>query len=181
MIMSKSDALAGRRVLVVDDEPDIAASLVDLLDMCKVVTATTFEEGERLLQSQRFDIAILDIMGVDGYRLLEIANQRQTPAVMLTAHALTPDNLMRSVKEGAAFYIPKEQIAGIADYLADVLNDLKKGKNPWERWQEKLPSSYFERRWGLAWKGADQQFWQNFRASVKARSQEAKGGQKSIE
>ena len=176
--MPKSDALTGKKVLVVDDEPDIVGSLEDLLDMCEVKAATTFEEGKRLLQSQRFDIAILDIMGVDGYRLLEIANQRRIPAVMLTAHALTPDNLMRSFKEGAASYIPKEQIAGIADYLVDVLNDLKKGENPWERWQEKLPSSYFERRWGLAWKGANQQFWETFRAAVKARSEISKADQK---
>jgi DNA-binding NtrC family response regulator len=178
MIMPKIDSLTGKKVLVVDDEPDIVGSLEDLLDMCEVKTATTFEKGKRLLQSQRFDIAILDIMGVDGYRLLEIANQRRIPAVMLTAHALTPDNLMRSFKEGAASYIPKEQIAGIADYLVEVLNDLEKGKNPWERWQEKLPSSYFERRWGLAWKGASQQFWETFRAAVKARSRGSTAGRK---
>jgi len=39
------------------------------------------------LQTRPFDIAILDIMGVDGYGLLRVAKERGVVAVMLTAHA----------------------------------------------------------------------------------------------
>ncbi|GAF94311.1 unnamed protein product, partial [marine sediment metagenome] len=52
------------------------------------------------------------------------------PAVMLTAHAFTPGNLVRSIKEGAASYIPKDEITGIADFLADVLKAQVGGKDP---------------------------------------------------
>ena len=88
---------------------------------------------------------------------------------MLTAHAFTPDNLVKSIKKGAASYIPKEEIAEIAEYLIDVLKAKKEGRNPWETWQEKLPQSYFERRWGAAWKDNDNEFWKTFRASLKSR------------
>ena len=66
-------------------------------------------------------------------------------------------------------YIPKEEITEIAEYLVDVLTAKKEGRNPWETWEEKLPTSYFERRWGAAWKDNDQNFWDTFKASLKSR------------
>jgi len=68
--------LDGKRVLIVDDEPDVLATLEELLPMCNVVKAASFEEAKELLTTQYFDMAILDIMGVDGYKLLEIGNKR---------------------------------------------------------------------------------------------------------
>ena len=167
--MSSDISLKGKKILIVDDEPDILAVLEELLDMCVLVKASTFDQGKLYLESQDFDIAVLDIMGVDGYGLLEIANQKNIPALMLTAHAFTPDNLVKSIKEGAASYIPKEEITEIADYLVDVLKAKKEGRNPWETWQETLPPSYFERRWGAAGKDNDQEFWETFRSSLKSR------------
>jgi len=172
--MSDSTFLDGKRMLVVDDEPDVLAVLKELLSMCDVVTASAFDEAKELLESQDFDAAILDIMGVDGYGLLDVAKQRHVPAVMLTAHAFTPGNLVRSIKEGAASYIPKDEITGIADFLADVLKAQAMGRDPWEPWYEKLPSSYFEKRWGAAWQDTDKEFWERFRASIRARRTQSK-------
>ncbi len=167
--MSDVSLLKGKKILVVDDEPDILAVLEELLDMCEIVKASTFEEAKTSMESQDFDIVVLDIMGVDGYGLLEIAKRKNIPALMLTAHAFTPDNLIKSIKEGAASYIPKEEITEIADYLIDILNAKKEGKSPWEPWQDRLPSSYFEKRWGAAWKDTDKDFWETFRAGLKSR------------
>ena len=168
--MSDTVLLTGKKVLAVDDEQDILAALVELLDMCTVVTASTFKEAKQLLLSEDFDIAILDIMGVDGYGLLEIANRKSIPAVMLTAHAFTPDNLVRTIKEGAYAYIPKEEITEIAAYLIDALTAQQKGESPWNAWQERLPSSYFERRWGAAWQDKDRDFWEQFKVGLKDRN-----------
>lgn len=164
----------GKRILVVDDEPDVLIVLKDLLSMCDVVAASAFDEARELLESKDFDMAILDIMGVDGYGLLGIAKQRNIPAVMLTAHALTPDNLVRSIKQGAVSYIPKDEITKIADFLTDVLNARERGGDPWERWQERLPATYFEKRWGAAWQDTDKEFWDRFRASIRARKTQSK-------
>jgi len=172
--MTDTGLLHGIKILVVDDEPDILGVLEDILDMCTVVTAGTFEEGKTRLESQAFDVAILDIMGVDGYGLLEIATRRNVPAVMLTAHAFSPDNLVKTIKEGAASYIPKEEISHIAEYLIDVLKARKEDKNPWGSWQERLPSSYFEKRWGAAWKDTDKDFWETFKAGLKSRKSGSK-------
>ncbi|MBW2003171.1 MAG: response regulator [Deltaproteobacteria bacterium] len=167
--MSDSNLLEGKKILVVDDEPDILDVLEELLSMCDVVKASTFDEARGFLESQNFDIAILDIMGVDGYGLLHIAKQRKITAVMLTAHAFSPDNLVKSIKEGAVSYLPKEEITNIAVFLNDILEAQEKGKNPWELWQARLPSSYFEKRWGAAWQDTNKEFWERFRASIRDR------------
>jgi DNA-binding NtrC family response regulator len=167
--MSEQALLRGKKILVVDDEPDILEILEDLLRMCKVVKASNFEDAKELLETQRFDLAVLDIMGVDGYGLLKIANERKVPAVMLTAHAFNPPNLVRSIREGAAFYIPKEEIERIADLLNEVLVARATGKDPWSTWQDRFPSSYFEKRWGAAWRDADKEFWTRFKESLRSR------------
>ena len=170
--MSDTDLLNGKKVLAVDDEPDILEILEELLSMCDLQTATSFEQAKALLESQPFDIAILDIMGVDGYGLLDIANQKKIPAVMLTAHAFSADHLKKTVQGGASSYVPKEKLSDIADYLVDVLRARQKGNNPWNSWQERLPSSYFQKRWGAAWKTMDKGFLDNFRDTIKARKTE---------
>jgi CheY-like chemotaxis protein len=172
--MPDSTILDGKRVLAVDDEPDILSILKELLSKCDVTTASSFNEAKELLESSYFDVAVLDIMGVNGYELLAIAKQRNIPAVMLTAHAFTPGNLVRSIKEGAVSYIPKEEITNIADFLTDVLKAESEGKSPWESWEEKLPSSFFVKRWGAAWQDTDKEFWETFRASIRSRKSELK-------
>ena len=108
--MAEPTMLQGKKILVVDDEPDILGMLEDLLQMCRVVRASNFDAAKELMETQYFDLAVLDIMGVDGYALLKIANQKKVPAVMLTGHAFNPPNLMRSFQDGAASYIPKNSV-----------------------------------------------------------------------
>ena len=102
--MKPKKILTGKKILIVDDEMDVLEQLIELLDMCKIDTASSFEEGKRLLEKEIYDVAVLDIMGVRGFELLEIANSRKIPALMLTAHALSEENLKKSAQEGASYY-----------------------------------------------------------------------------
>ena len=88
-MVSEIDQIDGIRILIVDDEPDILESLEELLPMCELVKAHNFEEAKKHFETDHFDLCILDIMGVDGYRLLEIANEKDIIAVMLTGHSLS--------------------------------------------------------------------------------------------
>ncbi len=159
--MTAKDLLDGKRVLVVDDEPDVLDTLADLLPMCKVVKASNFEEASNYLETEYFDLAVLDIMGVEGYKLLEIANQRNVTAVMLTAHALSPENVVKSYKEGAASYLPKEEMVNIASFLNDVLDAQQKGKSTWSRWYDRL-GGFFEKKFGAKWQEDEKDFWEKF-------------------
>jgi len=159
--MTAKKLLDGKRVLLVDDEPDVLDTLEDLLPMCETVKASNFKAASDYLENEHFDIAILDIMGVEGYRLLEIANQRKVTAVMLTAHALSPENVVKSYKEGAASYLPKEEMVNIVSFLNDVLEAQQKGKSTWSRWYDRL-GGFFEKKFGPEWQKDDEDFWKKF-------------------
>ena len=159
--MEERDLLGGKRVLIVDDEPDVLETLEEFLPMCHVEKASTFGEAQELLESRYFDIAILDIMGVDGYKLLEIAKRRKIIAVMLTAHALSVENTLKSYKKGAASYIPKDEMSRITTFLNDILEAKQKGENFWWRWLERL-GDYYEKKFGSDWKEKDGEFWRHF-------------------
>ncbi len=151
--------LENKKILIVDDEPDVLESLEELLNMCTTVRAQTFEEANTLLQTQDFDIAILDIMGVDGYQLLETATQKDVVTVMLTAHALSPDNIKKSYLGGACSYIPKEEMINIETFLLDVLEAKKAGKNPWTKWYSRL-ARFCEEKFGPDWDKDKKEFWE---------------------
>ena len=136
--MTGKNLLDGKRILIVDDEPDILDTLEDLLPMTQAFRATRYEDAKDLMESREFDIAILDIMGVAGYELLKIAREKKITAVMLTARALGPENVKKSFKEGAAYYIPKEQMIYIETYLIDILEAQKRGESTWEHWFERM-------------------------------------------
>lgn len=148
--MASKSLLDNKKILIVDDEPDVLEALVELLSMCAVVKASSYDDAKELLESQDFDMAILDIMGVDGYGLLEIAKDRNVIAVMLTAHALSPDNVTRSYEEGAASYVPKDKMANITTFLNDILEAKEKGKGFWWRWLDRF-ESYFDKKFGPDW------------------------------
>ena len=156
--MAGNSLLEGKKILVVDDEPDILETLKELLPMCHVKGAGSFKEAKELLETQHFDMAILDIMGVNGYRLLKVAKSRDVIAVMFTAHALSPENVFKSYKEGAASYIPKEEMGNITTFLNDVLEAKEKGKHTWWRWLERF-ASFFTERFGPDWRDKYKDFW----------------------
>jgi DNA-binding NtrC family response regulator len=159
--MTAQDLLEGKRMLLVDDEPDVLDTLADLLSTCETVKASNFKAAKDYLETEYFDLAILDIMGVEGYQLLEIANQRKVMAVMLTAHALSPENIVKSFREGAASYLPKEEIVNIASFLNDVFEAQEQGKSTWARWYDRL-SAFFEKKFGSQWQDDEKDFWVKF-------------------
>ena len=121
------EMLRGKRVLIVDDEPDILETLEELLDVCLIDKAPNFETAKKFLDKIPYDAAILDIMGVRGYDLLKLCREKHVPALMLTAHALSPDNLIKSIKGGALAYIPKDRITDIGTFLAEMLQARQEG------------------------------------------------------
>ena len=157
--MADKTLLEGKRILIVDDEPDVLDTLEQLLSMCKITKASTFEQAKEKLESEPFDLAILDIMGVQGYDLLKIVKEKNVIAVMLTAHAPGPQYIVKSYTEGAAFHVPKDEMDRMATFLNDILEAKEKGENFWTRWVKRL-GPYYDARFGPDWRKQHKEFWE---------------------
>jgi len=159
--------LNGKRILAVDDEPDVLTVLeeeiIGAAPKCKFEKAITYEEAVKKLESQAYDVVILDIMGVRGFDLLDLAVQRNFKVVMLTAHALSPEALKRSFEMKARAYLPKEKLGEIVPFLENVLKyEYLPG---WKRLLENLKGFFddkfdsdWEKKTGLVW-----QEWQKWK------------------
>lgn len=161
--MGKESILKDKVILAVDDEEDVLATLTEMLDMCIVHKAKDYETGSEYLLSYTYDIVILDIMGVNGFELLKLAVTRNFPTVMLTAHAVTPEALKKSIKLGAVFFLPKEQISELIEFLEDVV--LNEGKHLWVKFFDRL-GDFFNKRFGPDWKEKDR-FFKEFEDTLK--------------
>jgi nucleotide-binding universal stress UspA family protein/CheY-like chemotaxis protein len=139
------DLLRGRTVLVVDDEADVLDVLEEVLDMCIIEKAPDHDTALKYLKNNRYDFAILDIMGVDGFDLLKVTTAKGIPTVMLTAHAVTEESLSRSAKLGAVSFLPKEKMDEMESFLIDVIRS--NGKPVWKKLFERL-SPYFRMSFG---------------------------------
>lgn len=100
-------------VLVVEDNRDILANIVDYLQL-KGFGVDSAEDGQLALEmalANAYDIIVLDIMlpGLDGYefcRHLREQAQLETPIIMLTARDALEDKL-RGLNMGADDYLVK--------------------------------------------------------------------------
>lgn len=159
--MEGTGILEGKRIIIVDDEPDILETLEELLDMCLIDTAPDFESARVFLEKNAYDAAILDIMGVRGYELLQITTEKGIPTLMLTAHALTPENLVKSIREGAQSYVPKDRLADIPFFMRDILEAHEKGIQKHGGWFTSL-KPFFDKKFGPKWRERDKDFWKEF-------------------
>ena len=156
--MDPEKVLEGKKILVVDDEIDVLDFLSERLETSEVDRALSYEEAKELLETNHYDAAVLDIMGVRGYDLLELARGRGIPVLMLTAHALSRDSMKESFEKGAYYYVPKDEMDKIDVYLADILEALENDKNVWLKWYDRL-STFCDRRFGANWRNEDPEFW----------------------
>jgi DNA-binding response OmpR family regulator len=160
----KESFLKGKFILAVDDEEDVLETIEDLLEESDVDTARDYQSASQKIKERQYDLAILDIMGVDGLQLLTETVQREIPTVMLTAHAISPDTLKESIQKGAISYLPKESLADLDDLLNDILGAVRRGEPPWKLLFEKL-DDFFNERFGSEWKDKDREFWSKFSRS----------------
>jgi len=119
--------------------------------------ATNYEEAAELLKSRSYDLVILDIMGVRGFDLLELAVSRNMKVAMLTAHALSSEALKKSHDLGARAYLPKDKLGELVPFLEDVLQ-YEYGPG-WKKLLSKL-ENYFDDQFEPDWKkGSGINYW----------------------
>ena len=152
--------LNNKRLLAVDDEPDVLETLEEQLSDFEGILidkAVDYKTAYQLLRSWTYDLVILDIMGVRGFDLLNAAVHLGFPTVMLTAHALSAETLKQSIEMGARAYLPKERVSEIVSFLEDVLT--LEHQDGWQRLFKRL-GGFFSATFGPDWQKDEKTFWQ---------------------
>lgn len=134
-----------RKILIVEDEPDIRESLADLLTMkgFEVVTASNGKEGLYLASTSKPDLILSDIMmpEMNGFDLLELIQKNNElaalPFIFLTAK-IEHASLREGMNLGADDYLLKPVKK---DELIEVINRrLQKADHIKKQYEEELKS-----------------------------------------
>lgn len=119
--------MSEQRILIVEDEPKIAALLADYLQAKGGYTTQVLDRGDTVLEqfrNDRFDLVLLDLMlpGLDGIEVCkQIRMESQVPIIMVTARVEEIDRLL-GLELGADDYIckpfsPREVVARVRAVL----------------------------------------------------------------
>ena len=116
--------MASKRVLIVDDEPDIV-ELIEFnlkLENIECITAYDGEEGLSKAKEENPDLIVLDVMlpKVNGYKIARLLkfdeSYKHIPIIMLTARTQQSD-VELGKETGADEYVPKpfsmDELVGI--------------------------------------------------------------------
>jgi len=122
-------ATSGQKILVVEDEPDIAklVSYNLIQERFKVVTAEDGEQALKTIQREKPNLVVLDLMlpGLSGIEVCKILREREEtaklPILMLTAKAGEADRVL-GLELGADDYLskpfsPRELVARVRAIL----------------------------------------------------------------
>jgi CheY-like chemotaxis protein len=125
-------SLTGARLLVVDDEADVRATLADMLLSCGA-TVTTVGSVREALQAFRVDtpdavVSDIAMPELDGYALIariraQSGPAARTPALALTAYASIADR-DRAIAAGFDRYLAKPaEVGRLSRAIAELLRD----------------------------------------------------------
>ena len=104
--------MTARRVLVVDDEPDMVENCARILKRAsyQCLSTTDPHQALALVESERPDLLLTDLKmpGMDGMELLRRARaiDPTLPVILITAFA-TIESAVAAIKDGAFDYLPK--------------------------------------------------------------------------
>jgi DNA-binding response OmpR family regulator len=112
-----------RRVLIIEDEPDLVRGLRDALEFegFEVLSAGQGRDGVRLLRERNPDLVLLDLMLPDANGFSVCEEIRTThplvPVIMLTARSQEADKI-RGLDSGADDYVTKP--FGVGELVARI-------------------------------------------------------------
>jgi DNA-binding response OmpR family regulator len=115
--------LEGRRIMIVEDEPDLVRGLTDALEFENITVVSTGKgrDGVQLMRDRAADCVILDLMlpDMNGYQVCEEIRSFNplVPIIMLTAKAQETDKI-RGLEAGADDYVTKP--FSVAELLARI-------------------------------------------------------------
>lgn len=136
------ERVKGPRILVVDDEPDVLAVLVDVFEAAGYSPWSTADSREavRLLEMADFDVVVSNVLmpHLNGLQLLKLVKRRSPDiqVVLVTGH-FTQELALEALNGGAAGIIRKP--FGNEQLLAAVSEAIGRRRPPTETGQVRPP------------------------------------------
>ena len=121
--MSKEGILNGKIVLAVAEGQETIDAIEEVLEMCIVDKAYTFNEASQFLLSYNYDLVVTDMAGANNFELLKIATARDFPTIILTNYAIKQHVQEESIKLGAISLLYKEKMPELVQLFEDILSD----------------------------------------------------------
>lgn len=124
-----------KRVLCIDDDPQIGAAVARLLHPAgyRVITARGGSEGLRLALRERPDLILLDIRlpDLNGYSVLRaLRDSGYAKPILFLTGLVHIEDIERGYREGGDYYLTKPfrnlQVLHIVDYLIGDLSPSQK-------------------------------------------------------
>jgi PAS domain S-box-containing protein len=123
-----------KRILIVDDNQDLTATLVRVLEdaehlAARVVTAERGDQAVEIAKRDGFDVALVDVRlpDVSGVELIaRLRKESPTSEVVLITGATTVDTALSALRSGAFAFVlksfrPEELLATVEQALAKVM------------------------------------------------------------
>ncbi len=116
------------KILLIDDEAEFVSTLAERLEL-RGYSSKTSEDGEAgisMVESEAFDIVILDLMmpglsGLETLRQIKVINSK-IPVILLTGHGSTKEG-MEGMRLGAFDYLMKPlDISELINKISLALN-----------------------------------------------------------
>lgn len=137
------------RVLVVDDELSVHETIAEILGRKHYDLRTTLDKSaaERLLATENFDLAIIDLklsekLGDEsGFDLLSTLKERfpDMPVIVITGYYLQPDMVVKCMRRGAYDYFIKEQFNNNQEKFKKLISEAIKHKPDHNSIEESYP------------------------------------------
>lgn len=141
-VLARQGLLAGdgareKTILIVDDDPEaleVHTHMVQVQSLsCRVLQAASGREALEILQKERPDLILLDLMmpEVDGFKVLETMRARndpqEIPVIVLTSQSLTESDMAR-LNQGVAAVLEKG-IFSLEETLAHIQTALARNRD----------------------------------------------------
>jgi two-component system KDP operon response regulator KdpE len=133
VFLASVETTVEKKILVIDDDPAFARLVGRTLTQkgYEVLSATSGNDGLRLLFDHRPDMVLLDVVmpGMDGWQTCSrIRDVSDIPIIMITGHEKTEDDVVRGLDYGADDYVIKP--VGGRELVARVKALMRRAESP---------------------------------------------------
>ena len=119
--ISSKGPLDKRKVLVVNNDPDIFESLERYLDVCRLYKASDIRTAMVYLEYRLFDIVIWDTDSIEPLDLSGNLLKKGIPTVFFMEGQNPDDNLNKYIKQGAVPLPNRNNLSGIKSFLEGLV------------------------------------------------------------